>query len=79
MRAIIFYVVLFGRQCIENQNVIDEIRANNFNCNIPRYVDTFEEEEPIDIQAVCAELEGITAKKQAAIDKVNLGLKLLGL
>lgn len=58
---------------------IDELRANNFNCNIPRYVDTFEEEEPIDIQAVCAELADITAKKQAAIDKVNLGLKLLGL
>ena len=58
---------------------IDEIRENGFNCNIPRYVDTFEEEEQIDIQAVRAELADITAKKQAAIDKVNAGLKLLGL
>ena len=58
---------------------IDEIRENGFNCNIPRYVDTFEEEEQIDIQAVRAELTDITAKKQAAIDKVNAGLKLLGL
>ncbi len=58
---------------------IDEIKENGFNCNIPRYVDTFEEEEQIDIQAVRAELTDITAKKQAAIDKVNAGLKLLGL
>lgn len=58
---------------------LDEIRENGFNCNIPRYVDTFEEEAPIDIQAVRSELADITAKKQAAIDKVNAGLKLLGL
>lgn len=58
---------------------IDEIRENGFNCNIPRYVNTFEEEEQIDLQAVRAELTDITAKKKAAIDKVNAGLKLLGL
>ena len=58
---------------------LDEIRENGFNCNMPRYVDTFEEEEQIDIQAVRTELADITAKKQAAIDKVNAGLKLLGL
>ena len=58
---------------------LDEIRENGFNCNIPRYVDTFEEEAPIDIQAVRAELAEITAKKQDAMDKVNAGLKLLGL
>lgn len=27
----------------------DEVRQNDFNLNIPRYVDTFEEEEPIDL------------------------------
>ena len=58
---------------------LDEIKENGFNCNIPRYVDTFEEEEQIDIQAVRSELTDITTKKQAAIDKVNAGLKLLGL
>ena len=52
---------------------------NGYNCNIPRYVDTFEEEEPVDIQAVRSELAEITKKKQAAIDKVNAGLKMLGL
>lgn len=35
----------------------DEVAENDFNLNIPRYVDTFEEPEPIDISAVQAEIE----------------------
>lgn len=58
---------------------LEEIAENGYNCNIPRYVDTFEEEEQIDIQAVRAELVEITAKKQEAIGKVNETFKLLGL
>ncbi len=34
----------------------DEIEENDFNLNIPRYVDTFEEEEEIDLSAVKAEI-----------------------
>ena len=34
----------------------DEIKDNDFNLNIPRYVDTFEEEVDIDINAVQAEI-----------------------
>ncbi|MCB0837558.1 MAG: type I restriction-modification system subunit M [Bacteroidetes bacterium] len=34
-----------------------EIKENDFNLNIPRYVDTFEEEEPIDVVAVQAEID----------------------
>ena len=30
---------------------IQEIEENEYNLNIPRYVDTFEEEEPVDIAA----------------------------
>ena len=30
----------------------DEIKENDFNLNIPRYVDTFEEEELVDINEV---------------------------
>jgi type I restriction enzyme M protein len=30
----------------------DELKENDFNLNIPRYVDTFEEEEEIDIEVV---------------------------
>ena len=39
-----------------------EIAENDFNLNIPRYVDTFEEEEPIDLAEVTAELRAIDDK-----------------
>jgi type I restriction enzyme M protein len=42
----------------------DEIKENDFNLNIPRYVDTFEEEAEIDIAAVQKEIE--TLEKQLA-------------
>ena len=39
---------------------LEEIKENDFNLNIPRYVDTFEEEEPVDLDEVCKELEKIS-------------------
>ena len=36
---------------------LDEVRENDYNLNIPRYVDTFEEEEPVDMQVVSNELK----------------------
>jgi type I restriction enzyme M protein len=36
---------------------LDEIKENEFNLNIPRYVDTFEEEAVIDIDAVAKDLK----------------------
>ena len=41
---------------------IDEIKENDFNLNIPRYVDTFEEEEEVDIEAVQKEIKGLNSK-----------------
>ena len=38
---------------------LKEISDNEYNLNIPRYVDTFEEEEEIDIMAVQSEIEGL--------------------
>ncbi len=38
---------------------LDEVKENDYNLNIPRYVDTFEEEEPINLQAVASELIGL--------------------
>lgn len=35
---------------------LEEVAENDYNLNIPRYVDTFEEEEPVDLAAVSAEL-----------------------
>lgn len=37
----------------------DEIAENDYNLNIPRYVDTFEEEEPVDLKAVVGELKNL--------------------
>lgn len=34
----------------------EEIKENDFNLNIPRYVDTFEEEEPVDLVAVSQDI-----------------------
>lgn len=44
---------------------LEEIAENNYNLNIPRYVDTFEEEERIDLGEVSRELQAleITMKK----------------
>jgi type I restriction enzyme M protein len=36
-----------------------EIEESDFNLNIPRYVDTFEKEEEIDVQAVQREIQGL--------------------
>jgi type I restriction enzyme M protein len=38
---------------------LEEIKENEYNLNIPRYVDTFEEEEPIDLKAVSQRLKEI--------------------
>ncbi|WBV73024.1 N-6 DNA methylase [Legionella pneumophila] len=43
---------------------LDEIKENDYNLNIPRYVDTFEEEEEIDLIAVRA--ERLLLKKELA-------------
>ena len=45
-----------------------EIKENDFNLNIPRYVDTFEEEEAIDLTAVAIELRQID-QDMAEIDQ----------
>ena len=37
----------------------NDLIENEYNLNIPRYVDTFEEEEPVDLEAVSNELQSI--------------------
>lgn len=41
----------------------DEIKENDFNLNIPRYVDTFEEEETVDLATIGSELKMVREKK----------------
>ena len=52
----------------------DEIKENDFNLNIPRYVDTFEEEEEIDIDAVQKEIDQL--EKELAEVRIEMAEKL---
>lgn len=56
----------------------DEVKENAFNLNIPRYVDTFEEEEEIDIRAVQSEIDEIDAELPQVYQKMQRYLKGLG-
>lgn len=58
---------------------LKEIEENDYNLNIPRYVDTFEEEEPIDIKAVMAEIKELEAKRAELDKEIDVYLKELGL
>ena len=58
---------------------LEEIRENDYNLNIPRYVDTFEEEEPVDIAAtkekiakIEAELDEVKRQMQAYLEELGL-------
>ena len=57
---------------------IEEIRENDFNLNIPRYVDTFEEEEPIDLEEVNKLLEQDNKEIAELEAEINEQLKILG-
>lgn len=58
---------------------ISEIIENDYNLNIPRYVDTFEEEESIDIAAVMSEIKTLEAKRTDLDKQIDVYFKELGL
>ena len=58
---------------------LDEIRANEYNLNITRYIDITEEEEPIDIQDVLNRLNDLKKERDGVEEKMNQFLKELGL
>ena len=57
---------------------LDEVRGNDYNCNIPRYVDTFEAEEQINIDAETAKLKELDAKAVVVDAKVKEFFKQIG-
>ncbi|MHA3098325.1 type I restriction-modification system subunit M [Acinetobacter brisouii] len=57
---------------------LQEIQENDYNLNIPRYVDTFEEEEEIDLMAVRAEREQLKLQLTELEQQMSLYLKELG-
>lgn len=57
----------------------DEIKANDYNLNIPRYVDTFEEEELVDIEEVKTNIANIQKELVEVEAQMAKYLKELGL
>lgn len=71
-----------NREVIEKYSyvaTIDEIRENDYNLNIPRYVDTFEEEELVDIDEVKQNIENIENELQSIQAQMKKYLEELGL
>lgn len=58
---------------------MEEISGNDYNLNITRYVDTFEEEEPIDISVVQNEIKVIDTEILGVEKELNVYLKELGI
>lgn len=57
---------------------LDEIKENDYNLNIPRYVDTFEEEEPIDLEAVAKRLQEVDEEIAKVDEELAAYFKELG-
>ena len=49
---------------------LDKVRENDYNLNIPRYVDTFEEEESVDIKAVASDLKTLEAEMKTTDETI---------
>ncbi|WP_291441197.1 type I restriction-modification system subunit M [Desulfovibrio sp.] len=70
-----------ARQSVEKYAylaTVEEIRANDYNLNIPRYVDTFEEEPEIDMHALLAERAGLKKELERLEGEMEKYLKELG-
>ncbi|OGL29332.1 type I restriction-modification system subunit M [Candidatus Saccharibacteria bacterium RIFCSPHIGHO2_02_FULL_47_12] len=58
---------------------LEEVAENDYNLNIPRYVDTFEEVKPIDLGEVTAEIKMIDAEMVGIDKKIAEYCKELGI
>ncbi|MHA1829718.1 MAG: type I restriction-modification system subunit M [Candidatus Heimdallarchaeaceae archaeon] len=58
---------------------LEEIKENDYNLNISRYIDTTPEEEEIDIKAIIKELKEIEAQRKQIEEKMYKYLEELGL
>ena len=57
----------------------EEVAENDYNLNIPRYVDTFEEEEPVDLAVVSKELKTLDIEMEAVDQTITGFCKELGI
>lgn len=58
---------------------VEEIRENDYNLNIPRYVDTVEPEEQVDLEAAITAYQEAVQAREAAEARLNEHLRRLGL
>jgi type I restriction enzyme M protein len=58
---------------------LEEIKGNDYNLNIPRYVDTFEEEELIDIKEVQSSIKEIKEELREVEERMETYLTSLGI
>jgi type I restriction enzyme M protein len=58
---------------------MDELKENDYNLNIPLYVDTFEEEAPIDLDVVKADIARIESELETTRAALNIALEELSL
>lgn len=58
---------------------LKEIEENDYNLNIPRYVDTFEEEEPIDLDEVISKLKKNKEEMEVVDQEIEKYCKELGI
>jgi type I restriction enzyme M protein len=67
------------RERYSHRATFEEIEANGFNLNIPRYVNTFEPEPEVDLQAVQNEIRDLESQLAQTRKKMNFYLKELGI
>ena len=70
------------RETIEKYTYVaslNEVAENDYNLNIPRYVDTFEEEEPVDMDAVVKDLKALEVDMQETDQTIASFCKELGI
>ncbi|MBA3755187.1 MAG: N-6 DNA methylase, partial [Nitrosomonas sp.] len=58
---------------------LEAIKANDYNLNIPRYVDTFEAEDAIDLNAIAEQLEALDQKSQQTDSTIAAFCQELGI
>ncbi|MEE9406547.1 MAG: type I restriction-modification system subunit M [Polaribacter sp.] len=71
-----------NRETIEKYSEVVALKAiaeNEYNLNIPRYVDTFEEEEPVDINTVMQNIKELESKRTELDTEIAGYFKELGL
>lgn len=58
---------------------MEEIAENDYNLNIPRYVDTFEEEEPIDLESVAKSIKALDVDIESVDAEIKRYCEELGI